>query len=98
MADILAEQSVQDQPVRPSLVWSYRNFLLGALAVAVFFPAWQAIFLIVPLNPLFMTTPSLIAQGYVDMVESGDLANDLAVSAVPFFLGLGAAVLVGVPL
>jgi NitT/TauT family transport system permease protein len=98
MAEIPAQQNTQELSVRPSLIWRYRNFLLGALAVVAFFAAWQAIFVFVPLNPLFMSKPSLIAQGYVDMVESGDLANDLAVSAVPFFLGLVVAVLVGVPL
>ena len=79
-------------------VWRYRNVLLGGLAVVLFFAAWQAIFLVVPFNPLFISKPSLIAAGFVDLVESGDLVDDLAVSAVPFFLGLGAAVVVGVPL
>ena len=64
----------------------------------LFFAAWQAIFLVVPFNPLFITKPSLIAAGFVDLIESGDLVHDLAVSAVPFFVGLIAAVVVGVPL
>jgi len=76
----------------------HRNAMLGAFAVALFFAAWQAIFLVVPLNPLFFTTPRLIAEGFVDLVESGDLFRDLAVSSVPFGLGLLAAVIVGVPL
>ncbi|MGB6286687.1 MAG: ABC transporter permease [Xanthobacteraceae bacterium] len=81
-----------------SFVQRHRNAMLGALTVALFFAAWQAIFLIVPLNTLFFTTPSLIAEGFVDLIESGDLLRDLAVSAVPFGLGLLAAVIVGVPL
>jgi taurine transport system permease protein len=92
----------QEATVRPSLewrsVWRYRNVLLGGLAVVLFFAAWQAIFLVVPFNPLFISKPSLIFWGFVDLVQSGELADDLTVSAVPFFLGLGAAVLVGVPL
>jgi NitT/TauT family transport system permease protein len=76
----------------------YRKPLLGALAVAIFFAAWQAIFLVVPFNPLFISKPSLIFEGYADLIESGDLAHDLAVSAVPFLFGFGAAVIVGVPL
>src|SRR5579872_6563704 len=76
----------------------HRNAILGALAVVLFFAAWQAIFLVVPFNPLFFTTPKLIAAGFVDLVESGDLFHDLAVSAVPFGLGLLAAAIVGVPL
>src|SRR3974390_619243 len=76
----------------------HRNAILGALAVVLFFATWQATFLVVPLNPLFFTTPSRIAAGLVDLIESGDLLHDLAVSAVPFGLGLVAAVIVGVPL
>ncbi|MFZ3357532.1 MAG: ABC transporter permease [Xanthobacteraceae bacterium] len=87
-----------DGVVQPGFFQRYRNFLLGSLAVVLFFAAWQAIFLVVPFNPLFMSKPSLIAAGFVDLVESGDLFNDLAVSAVPFFLGLGLAVVIGVPL
>src|SRR5580698_7751925 len=90
----MAEQAI----IRPSLAARYRNVLLGGLAVVLFFAAWQAIFLVVPFNPLFVSKPSLIAEGYVDLIESGDLFHDLAVSAVPFVLGLGAAVIVGVPL
>jgi NitT/TauT family transport system permease protein len=84
--------------IRPTFAVRYRKALLGGFAVIVFFAAWQAIFLIVPFNPLFISKPSLIAVGYVDLIESGDLFHDLAVSAVPFFLGLGAAVVIGVPL
>ena len=76
----------------------HRNAMLGAIAVVVFFAAWQAIFLVVPLNPLFFTTPEQIAVGFVDLVESGDLLHDLTVSAVPFGLGLAVAVMIGVPL
>jgi len=90
----MAEQTV----IEPRLTGRYRNFLLGALAVVLFFVAWQAIFLFVPFNPLFVSKPTLIAAGFVDLVQSGELFDDLAVSAVPFFLGLGAAVLIGVPL
>ncbi len=88
-----------DSPAsRATFIQRHRNAMLGALAVVLFFAAWQAIFLFVPLNPLFFTTPSLISAGFVDLLESGDLAHDLAVSAIPFGLGLLAAVIVGVPL
>jgi NitT/TauT family transport system permease protein len=83
---------------RLSFVGRHRNALLGALAVAIFFIAWQGIFLFVPLDPLFISKPSLIADGFVDLVASGDLLHDLSVSAAPFFFGLLAAVVVGVPL
>jgi NitT/TauT family transport system permease protein len=98
----IATSTVQDSAARispgPGFAARHRNFLLGALTVVLFIATWQAIFLFLPFNPLFMSKPSLIFAGYVDLIESGDLIDDLAVSAVPFFIGLGAAVLIGVPL
>jgi NitT/TauT family transport system permease protein len=64
----------------------------------LFFAAWQAIFLVVPFNPLFISKPSLIASALVDLITSGDLLRDLAVSAVPFLYGFSAAFVIGVPL
>ena len=90
--------AIESAATGASFMQRHRNAMLGALAVMLFFAAWQAIFLFVPLNPLFFTTPRLIAEGFVDLVESGDLFRDLAVSAVPFGLGLLAAVIIGVPL
>src|SRR6202451_4314775 len=88
----------EDVAPRQNFAERYRKPLLGALAVAIFFAAWQAIFLVVPFNPLFISKPSLIFEGYVDLIESGDLVHDLAVSAVPFVYCLRCAVIVGVPL
>ncbi len=87
-----------DAAFRQSFAARYRNPLLGTLAVALFLAAWQAIFLVVPFNPLFISKPSAIFLGFIDLIDSGDLAYDLAVSAVPFVLGFVAAALVGVPL
>ena len=75
-----------------------RKVLLGLFAVALFFAAWQAVFLFVPFNPLFISKPSLIAEGLVSLISSGSLLDDLRVSAVPFFYGFTAAVIVGVPI
>jgi NitT/TauT family transport system permease protein len=71
---------------------------LGCLAVALFFAAWQAVFLFVPFNPLFISKPSLIAEGLVSLLSGGSMLDDLRVSAVPFFYGFVAAVIVGVPI
>jgi NitT/TauT family transport system permease protein len=92
--------STPDMAATPpqGLLGRYRNFLLGCLGVVLFLAAWQAVFLVVPLNPLFISKPSLIALGLADLVESGDLFRDLAVSGVPFLYGFVGAILVGVPL
>jgi ABC-type nitrate/sulfonate/bicarbonate transport system permease component len=75
-----------------------RRLLLGGLSVVLFFAAWQAVFLVVAFDPLFITKPSLMAGALVELVSSGELFDDLRVSGVPFLYGLTAAVIVGVPL
>jgi len=81
-----------------SFAGKHRKVLLGALAVAIFLAAWQAVFLVVPFNKLFISKPNLIGDALVDLVVSGDLIRDLAISAVPFLYGFSAAVVVGVTL
>jgi taurine transport system permease protein len=87
-----------DAAPRVSFPARYQKALLGSLSVVLFFAAWQAVFLVVPFDPLFISKPSLIASGLVDLITSGDLFRDLAVSAVPFLYGFSAAVVIGVPL
>ena len=81
-----------------SFAEKHRKVLLGLLAVAIFFAAWQAVFLFVPFNPLFISKPDLIGQAFNQLLTGGDLLRDLAISAVPFLYGFTAAVVVGVPL
>jgi NitT/TauT family transport system permease protein len=88
----------EDDALRQSFVQRNRKPLLGALSVVLFLLAWQAIFLIVPFDPLFITKPSLILQALYDMAGEGDLGNDLAVSGVPFLYGFVVASIVGVAL
>lgn len=82
----------------PGFVRLNRKVLLGCIAVAAFFLAWQAVFLFAPFNPLFITKPNLMFMALVDLVKSGELWVDLGASALPFAYGLGAAVIIGVPL
>jgi NitT/TauT family transport system permease protein len=83
---------------RISFTDKYRKVLLGLFAVASFIAAWQAVFLFVPFNKLFISKPDLIWHALVDLIGSGDLLRDLAISAVPFLYGFSAAVVVGVTL
>ena len=92
MADIAAPVSV----VRVSFLTRHRRALLGGLSVVVFLAAWQAVFLVVPFNPLFITKPSLMLAGLLDMIETGELVDALLASGTPFVLGLAAAAVIGV--
>jgi len=90
------QENAEDEVPRVSFAARHRDLLLGLAAVVLFFAAWQAIFLVVPFNKLFISKPDLIARGLLDLIRSGALFRDLAVSAVPFFYGLTAATVVGV--
>jgi len=90
MADVTAPE--------PGFVRSHRKLLLGCLSVALFFALWQAAFLFFPFDPLFITKPDLVFEGLARLTASGELFDDLYVSAVPFCYGFIAAVVVGVPL
>src|ERR1700716_2357532 len=83
---------------RQSFADKHRKVLLGLLAVAIFVAGWQAAFLIFPFNPQLISKPDLIGQAFAYILVNGDLLRDLAISAVPFFYGFTAAVVVGVPL
>jgi taurine transport system permease protein len=83
---------------RQSFTDKHRKVLLGFLAVAIFIAAWQAVFLFVPFNKLFVSKPDLIWGALVELIVSGDMLRDLAISAVPFLYGFVAAVVVGVTL
>jgi NitT/TauT family transport system permease protein len=93
-----AETAADDAMPRQSFFERHRTVLLGLFAVLLFFALWEAVFLVVPFNQLFISKPSLILLGLVDLINSGDLLRDLAVSAVPFLYGFVAAVIVGVAL
>jgi NitT/TauT family transport system permease protein len=91
-----AQDVAQDAAPRISFVAKHRNLLLGCLSVLGFFAAWQAVFLVVPFNKLFISKPDLIGESFIELLTSGDLWRDLAVSAVPFLYGFVSAAIVGV--
>jgi NitT/TauT family transport system permease protein len=92
----MTEPMAEDTAPHISFAEQNRKLLLGFLSVALFLAAWQAVFLFVPFNPLFISKPTLIAASFYELVVSGDLFRDIAVSAVPFLYGFSAAVVVGV--
>jgi ABC-type nitrate/sulfonate/bicarbonate transport system permease component len=89
-------EATPEAATRESFVARHRKVLFGGLSVLGFFAAWQAVFLFVPFNKLFISKPDLIFESLVELITSGDLLRDLAVSAVPFLYGFVAAAIVGV--
>jgi ABC-type nitrate/sulfonate/bicarbonate transport system permease component len=76
----------------------YRRPLLGVVSVVGLMLAWELAFTyLLPLDPFFFTTPSLIAVAFKEQIFSGGLWKDLAISSKAFLWGFSLAVIVGIP-
>ena len=77
---------------------NHEKQLLGGLAIAVFLIVWELVGNVFQwINPMFMSAPSLIFKAAVQIFASGEIYNDLYVSAVEFLGGYFLAVAVAIP-
>ncbi|BDZ55022.1 ABC transporter permease [Agromyces marinus] len=72
--------------------------LVLAGEVVVMLALWQLIVGVLGwINPVFFPPPSAIAQGFVELVQSGALAANLGISIQAWLTGFSIAVVVGIP-
>lgn len=72
--------------------------ILGTAAVLVFLIIWELVGNVYQLiNPMFMSAPSLIFKAAVSLVSSGEIWNDLRISAIELFWGYTLSVAFGIP-
>ena len=72
--------------------------ILGGLAIGVFLIIWELVANIFQwINPMFMSSPSLIFKAGYQMFASGEIYHDLYVSGVEFLGGYFLAVAVAIP-
>lgn len=72
--------------------------ILGTAAVFVFLIIWELVGNVYQLiNPMFMSAPSLIFKAALDLVRSGEIWNDLRISAIELFWGYALSVAFGIP-
>jgi ABC-type nitrate/sulfonate/bicarbonate transport system permease component len=103
MADQAAEEQLLDVRVAEASA-AYKFYLnnekkiLGISAVAIFLSVWELVGNVLGIiNPMFMSSPSLIFKAAIQLFGSGEIYNDLYVSGVEFFWGYFLSVIVGVP-
>ena len=93
----------RDSPVRttplPRQNWfqSHEALLIGTVAVAAFLVAWQGVASARIWSRLFLPGPLDVWDAFVELVNDGELATDIAVSGQEFVIGYGLAALVGIP-
>src|SRR5436190_8885046 len=102
-ADMGATRVPRDSPIRttplPPQTWFQRReaLLIGSFGVAVFFVAWQAVASARIWSPLFLPGPVDVWQAFLELINDGELATDIAVSGQEFVIGYALAALVGIP-
>ena len=97
-AEVLLDVSVAEASRFYKFYLNQEKKLLGALAVIVFLTIWELVGNVFQLiNPMFMSAPSLIFKAAVDLVRSGEIWNDLRISAIELFWGYTLSVAFGIP-
>jgi NitT/TauT family transport system permease protein len=86
----------------PRSLWQrYESTILGVGSIVVLLALWELVPHVLTLSPgtkLFFATPSQIAGTLWTMFATGAIWKPLGVSASAFALGLGLAIVVGLPL
>jgi NitT/TauT family transport system permease protein len=76
----------------------YERYLIGGGTLAAFLLAWELAADTGAVNPLFISSPSRIAQAGAVLIADPQFWNDVGVSAREFMFGYVAAALIGIPL
>src|SRR6202020_3686878 len=74
------------------------RLLIGGGTLVVFLLVWELCASLGATNPLFISSPSRIAQAGSALMADPDFWNDVRVSAREFIFGYVAAIVIGVPL
>lgn len=103
MADQAAEEQLLDIRVaEASAVYKFylnnEKLILGTSAVIIFLLAWETVGNWAGLiNPMFMSSPSLVGKAAWQLFTSGEIYNDLYISGIEFFWGYILSVVVAIP-
>ncbi len=99
---MVAQAEASDLAAPEKSIWQrFEPTILGTGSIVALLIAWELLPLFITIAPgtkLFFTTPSQIAGTMWSMFATGAIWKPLGVSASGFALGLGLAILVGLPL
>lgn len=75
-----------------------KNRWLGLLAIIIALVVWELVAAFIVRNPFILPSPMDVALAFVSLFGHGTLLLDLQDSLIHFAIGLGAALLIGIPL
>jgi len=94
----LAAPAEASRSLLARLYLDHERLAIGAGTLIALLLAWEAFARSGLVDPLFISSPTRVAQAGWGLVHDRDFWNDLSVSGSEFLLGYGAAVAVAIPL
>jgi ABC-type nitrate/sulfonate/bicarbonate transport system permease component len=96
--ELLLDIKVADASLWYKFYLNQEKKILGSLSVGIFLVIWELTGNVFQwINPMFMSSPSLIFKAAVEMFRSGEIYNDLYVSGIEFLGGYFLAAAVAIP-
>jgi NitT/TauT family transport system permease protein len=71
---------------------------LGVLAIIAALLFWQAMATLVVKNPFILPSPVDVINAFIDLLRSNTLLKDIGISLLHFGIGLGSALIIGIPI
>ncbi|PKL68207.1 MAG: ABC transporter permease [Methanomicrobiales archaeon HGW-Methanomicrobiales-1] len=75
-----------------------KDWRLGVVAILLAIVAWQFIAAVIINYPFILPAPTDVFAAFVSLLQGGDIFLDIEASLVHFAIGMGLALLVGIPI
>ena len=75
-----------------------KDWWLGALAIVLALVVWEFVAAVIIHYPFILPAPTDVLAAFIDFLDDGTLLLDLEASLTHFAIGLGAALIIGIPL
>ena len=75
-----------------------KDWWLGALAIVLALVVWEIVAAVIIRYPFILPAPTDVLAAFIDFLDDGTLLLDLEASLTHFAIGLGAALIIGIPL
>jgi len=88
-----ASSAIEVRLTPREMLEAYPN-LVRSISVAFFLCFWEVVGR--RMDPIFMTYPTAVLRASVELTESGELANGMIISFIPFLIGMTISIVFGI--
>ena len=85
-------------PVGTQIQKNGKDRWLGVLAIVLLLVIWEFVAALIIRYPFILPAPTDVLAAFIDFLDDGTLLLDLQESLIHFAIGLGAALLIGIPI